>query len=515
VAATRRGTNAGIGVAALGGFTSIAVARGLAAAALGVYLFTYRALPEHPPPGHAQPLAFALIAGLTISAILQLLPRFRSSHSASAGFLAMDALAAVLLAWLFGFDPRRHTFMPVLLVMLEAAVCFGVRGAIAAWASLSALLVLMEIRTVSLAGVSPGTGPLAIRILSSGVGVVLAGSLMDQLSGERRRRRVERETRVHREMEIKRISDLVHGLKAVVWEADPARELFSFVTRQAEPMVGYPMEDWLTEHGFWVGMLHPEDRQRVLAQTTRAVSEGRDHDLEYRVVVAAGPPIWVRDIVHVHLAEDGRVVRLSGLMVDISRQKSIEEEYSYLAYHDPLTGLPNRAMFERLLDLALARARRANLAVAVLFVDLDDFKTVNDSLGHTSGDDLLRQMGERLRSASRATDVVARQSGDEFLVLLGDLPLPSADGASAREIPLSVSARIHAALAPSFPVAGTNVRVAASIGVSVFPIDATDAASLLVHADQAMYRSKGTGAGRTVVFGEDRVWIPGLTLSVD
>src|SRR5437870_7195006 len=105
-------------------------------------------------------------------------------------------------------------------------------------------------------------------------------------------------------------------------------------------------------------------------------------------------------------------------MLDITLRKYAEEQLAFLAYHDKLTGLPNRHMFEELLDLSLARAKRHEQGVAVLCMDLDDFKLVNDSLGHAAGDQLLQQVAERLREATRDTDLVARQGGDEFLLLL-------------------------------------------------------------------------------------------------
>src|SRR5439155_18727803 len=115
-------------------------------------------------------------------------------------------------------------------------------------------------------------------------------------------------------------------------------------------------------------------------------------------------------------------------MIDVTDRKQAEEQIRFLAYHDRLTGLPNRTMFEEALGLALARARRHRLGVAVLFLDLDNFKLVNDSLGHNAGDELLREVASRLRTVNREEDLVARQGGDEFLVLLADL---SSEGTGA------------------------------------------------------------------------------------
>jgi diguanylate cyclase (GGDEF)-like protein/PAS domain S-box-containing protein len=175
---------------------------------------------------------------------------------------------------------------------------------------------------------------------------------------------------------------------------------------------------------------------------------------------------------------------------DISERRRGEEQLAYLAYHDPLTGLPNRVLVEEQLDLALARARRSDAAVALLFVDLDDFKTVNDRLGHAAGDQLLTAVATRLRGVLRDTDVLARQGGDEFLVVIADLDDGPAHAAEA------VGAKLHEALSEPFAVAGAELRIAASIGVSVYPDDAADTEALLRHADAAMYRAKGAGGGQ-------------------
>jgi diguanylate cyclase (GGDEF)-like protein len=160
-------------------------------------------------------------------------------------------------------------------------------------------------------------------------------------------------------------------------------------------------------------------------------------------------------------------------MRDTSERRAGEEMLTYLAYHDPLTELPNRAMVEQQLDLALARARRGGEAVALMFVDLDDFKLVNDRFGHASGDRLLAAAGDRLRGVLRESDVLARQGGDEFLVLLADL----------RGDPVAVAERVTGklleALREPFVIGGSELRVGASVGVSLFPNDAADTEALL------------------------------------
>ena len=181
-----------------------------------------------------------------------------------------------------------------------------------------------------------------------------------------------------------------------------------------------------------------------------------------------------------------------GFVRDIGERRRGEEQLAYLAYHDALTGLPNRILVEQEIDLALARARRAGGAAALMFVDLDDFKEVNDRLGHAAGDRLLASVSARLRGVLRDSDVLARQGGDEFLVLLGDL---SDDPTAAAE---SVGGKLLSALLEPFVVAGTEVRTGASIGVSLYPDDAADTEALLRHADVAMYRAKAAGGGRLI-----------------
>jgi diguanylate cyclase (GGDEF)-like protein/PAS domain S-box-containing protein len=196
----------------------------------------------------------------------------------------------------------------------------------------------------------------------------------------------------------------------------------------------------------------------------------------------------------------GRLVTC--IISDITRRKRAEEELAFLAYHDKLTGLANRARFDDHLNMALARARRADGAVAVLSIDLDDLKLVNDRLGHAAGDRLIAESAARLRSAARQTDLVARHGGDEFLILLADLPRgPAGSFADAVRVAEDVAERIREELRVPLRIGDAELLVTASVGISIYPLDAADARALLRNSDVAMYRSKESKDGRCVRYG--------------
>jgi diguanylate cyclase (GGDEF)-like protein len=188
-------------------------------------------------------------------------------------------------------------------------------------------------------------------------------------------------------------------------------------------------------------------------------------------------------------------------VADVSERKLAAEELEaaqrqlqHIAFHDALTGLPNRIAFQERLDQALASCDRQPGAVAVLFIDVDNFKLINDSFGHAAGDELLRAVAGRLQRAVRKQDHVARQGGDEFLVLLNDLgPAGVPDPESARKTAEVVARKIRHTLRPAFVVAGVEIFVSASIGISLYRDDASDSEMLLKHADAAMYRAKDAG----------------------
>ena len=256
-----------------------------------------------------------------------------------------------------------------------------------------------------------------------------------------------------------------------------------------EHLLGVPADRFLSGDSVWDEVLHPDDRDRAWEDYESFLLTGQPDCGDYRYVRPDGRVVWIQDRSAMVRDRDGKPLLVQGVMFDITATKETALRMEHLAYHDVLTGLPNRAMFQDHLELALARARRHALAVAVLFLDLDDFKPVNDTHGHEVGDMVLQHAAQQIRGAARDTDLVARQGGDEFLVLLADLEVRSdADGTEA--VVAEVSNRIARAIADAVDLPTGRLSVHASIGSALFPREAGDARTLLRLADEKMYARK-------------------------
>ncbi|MDR5170891.1 EAL domain-containing protein [Methylobacillus flagellatus] len=397
--------------------------------------------------------------------------------------------------------------------------------------------------------------------------------------------------------------ELVESVKAVVWRATPDAA-FTFVSQEAESLLGYPIQEWTGNPGFWAETMHPDDREWVVDFCAWETQQLKDHVFEYRMLAADGRVVWLQDIVRVIPDRFGKPQELLGVMLDItarkaaeaslklskqvfdntseailiadrdlnilevnqayldmtgcergdcigvrlslldepgdggqtigslvqqdgkwmgellahkksgeyypewvsistvhdsngilqnyvvvltdiSQRKQSEERLQFLATHDGLTGLPNRALLQERTELALLRAQRYQQRIGVLFIDLDRFKIINDTLGHQAGDMLLQEAASRLRECLRQTDTIARQGGDEFVVLVEDF--------TEQQYLAGVARKIMHALAQPFILMQQELYISASIGISVYPEDGVDIFSLLKNADMAMYRAKDDG----------------------
>jgi diguanylate cyclase (GGDEF)-like protein/PAS domain S-box-containing protein len=269
-----------------------------------------------------------------------------------------------------------------------------------------------------------------------------------------------------------------------------------YVSPRVRDLLGVSPAEYIARAGDWDSFIHPEDRDRIEADHRSFLETGSPEGGDYRYLHADGHVVWIHGRSQIVRDGDGRPMFVQGVMFDITAQKEAELSLQHMAYHDTLTGLPNRAMFEEHLDLAVARARRYDRSVAVLFMDLDGFKDVNDSMGHGAGDELLCIVSSRLREATRDTDLVARLGGDEFLVLLADLP--DDRGGSPDAVVGAVADRVGVAVGRPISLRDRTIEITISIGASVFPFHARDVEDLMSRADAAMYAHKRRGAAARI-----------------
>ena len=266
---------------------------------------------------------------------------------------------------------------------------------------------------------------------------------------------------------------------------------FMRVNRRLCEILGYAEDELLRLTGRQIS--HPEDLEVINAQRPRLYAGEIDSvRVEKRYVRKDGSIVWVSFTMVVERDAAGEPQYEIAFFDDITARKQAEaalreseERFRQLAHHDPLTDLPNRALFHDRLKQTLALAKRNSWGVGVMLADLDHFKSVNDTLGHAVGDKLLRQAAERLLKSVRASDTVARLGGDEFAVVLSRLSVP-ADVAV-------VAHKILAAFQASFQLEGRSLLATLSIGAALFPEDSTDPDALMNNADAAMYRSKQAG----------------------
>jgi diguanylate cyclase (GGDEF)-like protein/PAS domain S-box-containing protein len=216
--------------------------------------------------------------------------------------------------------------------------------------------------------------------------------------------------------------------------------------------------------------------------------QGGVSEFESEVYCKNGQMIWISENARAVQDNSGNLLYLEGTVEDITARKQAETTIRYQAFHDLLTGLPNRVLLNDRLSVALAEAERTEEALAVMFMDLDRFKTINDTLGHAVGDQLLQQVVGRVIHALRSVDTIARWGGDEFTLLLPHLTQPA-------DI-IRVAERILSAFSSTFCLEGQTFRITCSIGIAVYPGDGTDTATLLRNADAALYQAKSLGRNR-------------------
>jgi diguanylate cyclase (GGDEF)-like protein/PAS domain S-box-containing protein len=324
------------------------------------------------------------------------------------------------------------------------------------------------------ARVVPEVGP-------DGAVVKLVGTLMDDteaLEAARVRRRAE--VRFEVAFEQAGIGAAIVDLNGVPTRVNQA--VCALLGRSEDLLVGRR----------WTEFSHPDETPLWRVLEARVASGHRTYADERRYIRPDGTVVWASTHVSIVCADSGEPEYYFTQLQDITERKQMERDLAYQALHDSLTGLPNRALLHDRLVHGLAGSRRRGSQVGVIFLDVDDFKVINDSLGHTCGDDLLTQAASRIVETIRSSDTVARFGGDEFVVVCDDV--------SALETQ-EIAERVLAAVSRPFRIVGQDVTVTASLGIALAESEATPE-SLLRDADTAMYRAKALGSGRIELFDD-------------
>ncbi len=278
---------------------------------------------------------------------------------------------------------------------------------------------------------------------------------------------------------VRRYRTLIEQLPLVVY-IDALDEVSSniFTSRQIEPILGYSVEEWMAEAGMFARLLHPDDRERVLAAHAHTHETHEPLSIEYRLIARDGRVVWLRDEGVIVVDEHNRPLYLQGYVLDITREREAELQLRQLALYDPLTGLANRAFFHERLRHAIKLRHDDSHATGLLYIDLDDFKGINDRWGHDLGDEVLNEIGRRIERSVRPGDTAARLGGDEFAVVLTEPVTPEDATAVAERLLKEIGRPMESGSGPLY----TN----ASIGIAFGSDDET----LLKEADIAMYRAK-------------------------
>jgi len=303
-------------------------------------------------------------------------------------------------------------------------------------------------------------------------------------------RRRSRETKEKLQRDSGSLDTLMHNLPGMIYRLvqEDGAWRFEFVSEGCKDLTGYDRESLSGVDGLeLVRLLYGDEGSGEHDEVLHTLDSEGYFTLEHRLRCANGDVKWVWHRGAVIRDRGGRARHVEGFLADVTAQKVNQAKLDYLAHHDALTGLANRTEFEEELGRSLERAKRHFQNVTLLFIDLDDFKAVNDSWGHQSGDAVLRAIAGRLTACSRKGDIVARLGGDEFALVMDD-------DEKTEDIAQAVP-RILEELARPMSYQNREISVTASIGIAVFPTDGEDTATLLKNADAAMYAAKENGGG--------------------
>ncbi|KGR76230.1 sensor domain-containing protein [Ureibacillus sinduriensis] len=280
------------------------------------------------------------------------------------------------------------------------------------------------------------------------------------------------------------LESVFNNIDVCVWSSNFGQENVFQISTACKKIYGYTQDEFKKNPHLWMELIHPDDIDYVKEMQPK-LAEGKSLNLEYRIIDANQNIKWVSNFTTPIFNEAGDIIRLNGVVADIHQRRIAEEQLEFMAFNDELTQLPNRRRFEQLLNESILNARVTNTRMAVLYFDLDQFKWINDTLGHIIGDKVLRVIAERLRTFVGKDGIVSRVGGDEFIILLKDIN-------QLVEVEEKAQGLIDDIVQPIL-LGQRSYVLTASIGVSIFPDHTRDGEKLINFADQALYVAKREG----------------------
>ncbi|WP_052144772.1 putative bifunctional diguanylate cyclase/phosphodiesterase [Halalkalibacter okhensis] len=308
----------------------------------------------------------------------------------------------------------------------------------------------------------------------------LVGKKFDEKTYHYRKQLLEKQTKLEELND--QINHVFHNIEAGIWFVN-VNNGQGDVSAGLGEIFGVDPNVFRRNFHIWKEMIHPDDKD-IIKDVEQAILTKEKTSFQYRIARSSGEVRWVENRIRPQRNEENEVSMVYGVIFDITEQKNAQDKMKYMAYHDMLTGLPNRYKFTELLEESLGRCKRGSHNLAVMMIDLDRFKFVNDTMGHNQGDILLKLVTDRILKRVRKQDVVARQGGDEFIILLEDV-----HKGEVKE----VAEQILTGFTTSFLLEKEEFFTSPSIGISMYPHDGQDLKTLIKHADTAMYLAKKRG----------------------
>ena len=338
-------------------------------------------------------------------------------------------------------------------------------------------------------------GFLFISFLESGLLVITGNSILINKRVEQRTKKIESLNESLKSSEEK-YKQMVEIQPVMFWKHTLGSKKLDFLSEEAEKIMGYNL-DKLMEMSFINEIIDTRDIKNVNNKYFEGAQSLKRFEFKYRAYRKDGKLIWLKDFVTPHYNEKEDSIELLGIKIDITQDEEKEQKIKQLAYFDSMTNLPNRDSFMLSLQEAILEAQRMRSFGAILYLDLDRFKVLNDSMGHYFGDELLKKIAVRLKSIIRKGDICSRFGGDEFVILLQN---KESDCSTFKQNAKTVATKILKGMQENFFIDGYHFHTSFSIGISIFPDGTNDPDEIIQQADIAMYASKARGGGEISFF---------------